>query len=307
MLYPQNYSNNNTKARIGGYLMSIDNISANLENKKVKSEVVYNKEKDFYKGAGGELRMRAEGLFKKAKEKGISIEDVSINLVKENKVNFPGIGKLELPVYLVKVRGKDMTNGQVIVDGKQIDYYNRYQKYVAEKIEEKNAAQKEGVDEKEQHFKNNLDYLLTDWEKFKIGKDLIEDKEFGLEKTITGACDRIIRKLMGENDWLYPEEARLLDEEFYYVQDKISKNTKKPVKTPDKKATIRQINYLKRKLKNAGLNADDEIVFKMVLKEAGFESLEEISIIDMSKIIEGLNNIILKVKEVVNREYKNIN
>jgi hypothetical protein len=309
VLYPQNYSNNNTKARIGGYLMSIDNISANLENKKVKSEVVYNKEKDFYKGAGGELRMRAEGLFKKAKEKGISIEDVSINLVKENKVNFPGIGKLELPVYLVKVRGKDMTNGQVIVDGKQIDYYNRYQKYIAEKIEEKNASiiEEEGINEKGQDFKNNLDYLLTDWEKFKIGKDLIEDKEFGLEKTITGACDRIIRKLMGENDWLYPEEARLLDEEFYYVQDKISKNTKKPVKTPDKKATIRQINYLKRKLKNAGLNADDEIVFKMVLKEAGFESLEEISIIDMSKIIEGLNNIILKVKEVVNREYKNIN
>ena len=309
MLYPQNYSNNNTKARIGGYLMSIDNISANLENKKVKSEVVYNKEKDFYKGAGGELRMRAEGLFKKAKEKGISIEDVSINLVKENKVNFPGIGKLELPVYLVKVRGKDMTNGQVIVDGKQIDYYNRYQKYIAEKIEEKNASiiEEEGINEKGQDFKNNLDYLLTDWEKFKIGKDLIEDKEFGLEKTITGACDRIIRKLMGENDWLYPEEARLLDEEFYYIQDKISKNTKKPVKTPDKKATIRQINYLKRKLKNAGLNADDEIVFKMVLKEAGFESLEEISIIDMSKIIEGLNNIILKVKEVVNREYKNIN
>ena len=309
MLYPQNYSNNNTKARIGGYLMSIDNISANLENKKVKSEVVYNKEKDFYKGAGGELRMRAEGLFKKAKEKGRSIEDVSINLVKENKVNFPGIGKLELPVYLVKVRGKDMTNGQVIVDGKQIDYYNRYQKYIAEKIEEKNASiiEEEGINEKGQDFKNNLDYLLTDWEKFKIGKDLIEDKEFGLEKTITGACDRIIRKLMGENDWLYPEEARLLDEEFYYVQDKISKNTKKPVKTPDKKATIRQINYLKRKLKNAGLNADDEIVFKMVLKEAGFESLEEISIIDMSKIIEGLNNIILKVKEVVNREYKNIN
>lgn len=289
--------------------MSVNNISANLENKKVNSDVIYNKEKDFYKGAAGELRMRAEGLFKKAKEKGISIEDVSINLVKENKVNFPGIGKLELPVYLVKVRGKDMTNGQVIVDGKQIDYYNRYQKYIAEKIEEKNASiiEEEGINEKGQDFKNNLDYLLTDWEKFKIGKDLIEDKEFGLEKTITGACDRIIRKLMGENDWLYPEEARLLDEEFYYVQDKISKNTKKPVKTPDKKATIRQINYLKRKLKNAGLNADDEIVFKMVLKEAGFESLEEISIIDMSKIIEGLNNIILKVKEVVNREYKNIN
>ena len=45
----------------------------------------------------------------------------------------------------------------------------------------------------------------------------------------------------------------------------------------------------------------------MVLKEAGFKNLEEISITDMSKIIEGLNNIILKVKEVVNRECKNIN
>jgi hypothetical protein len=299
VLYPQNYSNNNTKTKMGGYLMSIDNISVNLENKKAKSEVVYNKEKDFYKGAGGELRMRAEGLFKKAKEKGISIEEVSINLVKENKVNFPGIGKLELPVYLVKVRGRDMTNGQIIVDGKQIDYYNRYQKYIAEKIEEKNTTIKEGIDEKGQNFKNNLDYLLTDWEKFKIGKELIEDKEFGLEKTITGACDRIIRKLMGENDWLYPEEARLLDEEFYYVQDKINKNTKKTVKTADKKATIRQINYLKQKLKNAGLNADDEFIFKMVLKEAGFKNLEEISITDMSKIIEGLNNIILKLTENV--------
>ena len=69
MLYPQNYSNNNTKTKMGGYLMSIDNISVNLENKKAKSEVVYNKEKDFYKGAGGELRMRAEGLFK-SKRKG---------------------------------------------------------------------------------------------------------------------------------------------------------------------------------------------------------------------------------------------
>lgn len=284
--------------------MSIDNISANSENKKVKSEVMYNKEKDFYKGSGGELRMKAEGLFKKAKEKGISIEDVSVSLVKENKVNFPGVGKIELPVYLVKVRGRDMTNGQVIVDGKQIDYYNRYQKYVAEKIEEKNAAQKEGVDEKEQHFKNNLDYLLTDWEKFKIGKELLEDKEFGLEKTITGACDRIIRKLMGENDWLYPEEARLLDEEFYYVQDKINKNVKREVKTADKKATVRQVNYLKQKLKNAGLNADDEFILKTVFKEAGFDdSIEKISITDMSKIIEGLNSIIPKVKEAV----KNIN
>ena len=273
--------------------MSVNNISANLENKKVNYDVIYNKEKDFYKGVAGELRMRAEGLFKKAKEKGISIEDVSISVVKENKVNFPGIGKIELPAYLVKVRGRDMTSGQVIVDGKQIDYYNRFQKYVAEKIEEKNAPIKEG----------KLDYLLTDWEKFKIGKELIDDKEFGLEKTITGACDRIIRKLMGENDWLYPEEARLLDEEFYYVQDQINKSSKKKVKTPDKKATTRQINYLKQKLKNAGLNADDEFILKMVLKEAGFESLEEISVTDMSKIIEGLDNIITEVKEAV----KNIN
>ena len=35
---------------------------------------------------------------------------------------------------------------------------------------------------------------------------------------------------MGENDWLYPEEARLLDEEFYYVQDKISKILKSQLK-----------------------------------------------------------------------------
>jgi hypothetical protein len=34
------------------------------------AEVLYNKEKDFYRGMSGELRMKAEGLFKKAKEKG---------------------------------------------------------------------------------------------------------------------------------------------------------------------------------------------------------------------------------------------
>jgi len=28
-----------------------------------------------------------------------------------------------------------MSTGQIIVDGKQIDYYNRYQKYIAKKIE----------------------------------------------------------------------------------------------------------------------------------------------------------------------------
>ncbi|MDQ2086279.1 hypothetical protein RBH29_07535 [Herbivorax sp. ANBcel31] len=277
--------------------MSIDNVSINPENKTTTPEVFYNADKDFYKGAGGELRMKAEALFKKAKEKGISIEDVSIDLVKENKVDFPGIGKLELPIYMVKVKGRDMINGQIIVDGKQIDYYNRYQKYIAQKIEKKNISKEE---------RNNSDYLLTNWEKFKIGKELIEDKEFGLEKTITGACDRIIRKLMGENDWLYPEEARLLDEEFYYVQDSIKKNTKKQLNNVSKKATKRQVEYLKQKLKNAGLNPNDESVLKRIFKEAGFNSLDEISVSDMSKIIEGLNNIIPKVKEPVNKGQKNI-
>jgi len=70
-------------------------------------------------------------------------------------------------------------------------------------------------------------FYLTDWEKFQIGKDIIEDKEFGLEKTITGACDRIIRKLMGENDWLSPQEARLLDEEFNSVQSSMQKVRRK--------------------------------------------------------------------------------
>lgn len=290
--------------------MSTNNISANLENKKIKSQIIYNKDKDFYRGAGGELRMRAEGLFKKAKEKKISIEDVSIDLVKENKVDFPGIGKLELPTYMVKVRGKDMINDQVIVDGKQIDYYNRYQKYIVEKIEKKNMDikhHKGNTVEKEQDFKNNLDYLLTDWEKFKIGKELIEDKEFGLEKTITGACDRIIRKLMGENDWLYPEEAKLLNEEFYYVQDKINKKNKKELNIDKKKATTRQINYFKQKLKNAGLNIDDELILKLVFEELGFESLEKVSVTDMSKAIEGLNNIIPKIKDMVNKGHKNTN
>jgi len=67
----------------------------------------------------------------------------------------------------------------------------------------------EAKDSQKNRVKENPEFYLTDWEKFQIGKDIIEDKEFGLEKTITGACDRIIRKLMGENDWLSPQEARL--------------------------------------------------------------------------------------------------
>jgi hypothetical protein len=119
---------------------------------------------------------------------------------------------------MVKVRGRDMQTGQVIIDGKQIDYFNRYQKYLGEKIHGKNVL----LDERGRVIKENrkpktkpeLDLYLDDWERFEVGRELLEDKEFGLEKTITGACDRVIRKLMGENDWLYPEEARLLD---YYV------------------------------------------------------------------------------------------
>ncbi|TYQ16096.1 UNVERIFIED_CONTAM: hypothetical protein Cloal_2599 [Acetivibrio alkalicellulosi] len=277
------------------------------ENEGLKAEVIYNKEKDFYKGAGGELRMKAEALFKKAKEKKISIEDVSIDILRENKVEFPGIGKIELPSYIVKVRGKDMLSGQIIVDGKQIDYYNRYQKYIAQRIEKKNMFTRVKNNQKEygEETKNSIEYLLTEWEKFKIGKELLDDKEFGLEKTITGACDRIIRKLMGENDWLYPDEVRLLDEEYNFVQDSINKNNNEQKDTGKKKATQKQINYLRQKLKNYGLNANDDTIFKMILKEAGFENTDEVSISDMSKIIESINSLIPKVKETIEQEPKN--
>jgi len=97
--------------------------------------------------------MKAEGLFKKAKEKGISIEDVSINILKENRAEFPGLGEVELPTFIVKIRGRDMSTGQIIVDGKQIDYYNRYQKYIAKKIEEKNMV---GNDEAKDSQKNRV-------------------------------------------------------------------------------------------------------------------------------------------------------
>jgi len=124
-----------------------------------------------------------------------------------------------------------MSTGQIIVDGKQIDYYNRYQKYIAKKIEEKNmVGNDEAKDSQKNRVKENPEFYLTDWEKFQIGKDIIEDKEFGLEKTITGACDRIIRKLMGENDWLSPQEARLLDEEFNSVQSSMQKSQEKKQK-----------------------------------------------------------------------------
>jgi len=265
-------------------------------------EIVYNQEKDFYRAIGGELRMKAEGLFKKAKEKGISIEDVSINILKENRAEFPGLGEVELPTFIVKIRGRDMSTGQIIVDGKQIDYYNRYQKYIAKKIEEKNmVGNDEAKDSQKNRVKENQEFYLTDWEKFQIGKDIIEDKEFGLEKTITGACDRIIRKLMGENDWLSPQEARLLDEEFNSVQSSMQKSQEKKQKEliRKKKATPRQINYFKQRIKNMGMNPDDPKMLSKIFDRVGIEpaDISELSIADMSKIIESLNDIAPKIRE----------
>ena len=277
-----------------------------LENEDKSNEIVYNSEKDFYKGLSGELRYKAEGLFKKAREKGISIEEISIATLRENSVEFPGIGATELPTYIVKVKGRHTASGQVIVDGKQIDYFNRYQKYVADKIEKKNVVR----DEKGKLVRENgrvklnqeKNLLLTEWERFEIGKDLVEDKEFGMEKAITGACDRVIRKLMGENDWLYPEEARLLDEEFKNVQDNIIRNREaagQALNPAPKKATDRQINYLKARIKNSGMEPDNGEVIKEILKQMGYgyTSLNDLSTAEMSKVIDGFFDVVQKVKE----------
>lgn len=283
-----------------------------MENKAV--EITYSPDKDFYRGISGELRYKAEGLFKKAKEKGISIEEITIERLRDNRADFPGIGELELPTYMVKVRGRDIQSGQVIADGKQIDYYNRYQKYLAERIESKNAMRdargKIVRDRGRTIAKENPEMELTEWERFEIGKSLVEDKEFGLEKTITGACDRIIRKLMGENDWLYPEEARLLEEEFTTVQNAVAKEQESRKQHASanppgyKKATERQINFLKAKLKNAGLNPEDPKILKEVAKQAGYGimELEDLSTAGMSKIIDGLADLVPKIKNVIDRE-----
>lgn len=272
---------------------------------KILPEIVYNSEKDFYKGLSGELRYKAEGLFKKAKEKGISIEDISIITLRENSEDFPGIGIVELPTYIVKVKGRHISSGRVILDGKQIDYYNRYKKYTADKIEEKNFIRdekgrvlREGGKPK---FKDLPELVLNDWEKFEIGKLLVNDKEFGLEKTITGACDRVIRKLMGENDWLYPQEARLLDEEFNSVQSIVAgeRETRRDRLAPvQKKATERQINYLKSKIRNSGIDPENTAVIREVLKQAGIDAsdMSEISTGEMSRIIDGLGSILTRVR-----------
>lgn len=284
----------------------VEDINAfeNTQN-DVTQEIIYNRDKDYYKGIGGELRMKAEGLFKKAKEKGISIEEIDIVKLNEKSAEFPGIGEITLPTYLVKVKGTDKSSGQVIVDGKQIDYFNRFQKYLAQRIEGRNTIRDESgrkvYQNKRPKIKDNPEFSLSDWELFNIGKELIEDKEFGLEKTITGACDRIIRKLMGENDWLYPEEARMLDEEFSMIEDKIQKEqeTKKDNIIGKKMATARQINYLKQKLKNMGIDSDNREVMDSLLKELGFypKDLNELTIGEMSKMIDSLNTLAPKIKE----------
>ena len=158
----------------------------NIQNDSPQ-DIVYNVDKDYYKGIGGELRMKAEGLFKKAKEKGITIEDIDIVQLNDRSVQFPGIGEISLPAFIVKVKGTDMTSGQVIVDGKQIDYFNRFQKYLAQKIESKNIIRDEKgkvvYQNRRPMIKDNPDFKLSDWELFDIGKELLDDKEFGIEKT----------------------------------------------------------------------------------------------------------------------------
>lgn len=280
-------------------------VPIDLKEGNKNTDIIYRAEKDFYKGVGGEFRLKAEGLFKKAKEKGISIEEISIITLKENREEFPGLGVVELPTFVVQVKGRHMESGQVIIDGKQIDYFNRYKKYLAEKLEYKNS-QKDEKGRKIREYgrikpKEEIEFTFTDGERFQIAKSLIEDKEFGLEKTITGACDRVIRKLMGENDWLYPEEARLLDEEYNSVQSRIvSEQEEKKTETPPvKKATERQINYFKAKLKNMGVDTENPAVIEEVLKEAGYKGkdVEELSTIDMSRLIDNISSIVMKVKE----------
>ncbi len=274
------------------------------------SDVLYNKDKDFYRGMSGELRLKAEGLFKKAKEKGISIEDISISTMKENHAEFPGIGELELPAYIVKVVGRDMSTGQTIVDGKQIDYFNIYQNYIVEKIEKKNQVRDERGkvlrENNKPRLKSDMEFLLTESERFDIGRNLIDDKEFGLEKTMTGACDRVIRKLMGENDWLHPEEAKMLEEEFNKVQNKSisDQENSRQVSGISKKATERQISYLKARIKNAGMEPESDSVMSEVLRQSGFEpgDINDLSTSDMSKVIENFNSIVPKVKETISRQ-----
>lgn len=279
------------------------------KNKDLQSEIIYNSEKDFYKGIKGEYRLKAEGLFKKAKEKGISIEEVNVITLKENHREFPGIGSVELPTYFVKVKGRNIATGQIMVDGKLIDYTNRFQKYIAETLENKNVVKDEKgrkiSEGKKYKVREESDLSTTEWEMFEIGRNIIDDKEFGIEKTITGACDRIIRKLMGENDWVFPEEARMLDEEFNNVQNKIAMEQQTKVNSfgAQKKATEKQITYFKTRIKNSGLDPENDWIINEILRMVGFASkgLNELSTIDMSKLIDSINGIIPRISDELTR------
>jgi len=287
-------------------MVSEINTTENLQN-DIPSEILYSKDKDYYKGISGELRMKAEGLFKKAKEKGISIEEIDIVQLNERSAQFPGIGEITLPAFVIKVKGSDISSGQVIVDGKQIDYFNRFQKYLAQRIESKNKVRYENSKKIYQNISQKInespDFSLSDWELFDIGKELLNDKEFGFEKTITGACDRIIRKLMGENDWLFPEEARMLDEELNLVENRIKRDmdVKKETLSNKKMATTRQINYFKQRLKNMGLDPDNSAVVNGIIKEMGFQvkDINDFSVGEMSKLIDSINTIDPNLKEKI--------
>lgn len=277
-----------------------------IKKEETKNDILYHPDKDFYRGMGGELRYKAEGLFKKAKEKGISIETLEVEVMKNDQVEFPGIGVVELPTFFVKVSGKNIQTGQSIVDGKQMDYYNRYQMYVAERILGKNVLTDEnGKILKENNrpvLKEEFESELSNKERFEIGRSLVEDKEFGLEKTITGGCDRIIRKLMGENDWLQRGEARLLDEEFEEVQQRIQnqREQKKDVNAPThKKATERQINFAKSKLKNLGADPENQKIIREIIKHAGYkkETLQELNTAEVSRIIDEIPELLSKTRE----------
>jgi hypothetical protein len=290
--------------------LEIDNTDNIKQDETRANEIVYNIDKDFYRGLSGELRLKAEGLFKKAKEKGISIEEIDITTLRQNQVEIPGIGCIELPAYVVKVRGRDIQSQQVMTDGKQIDYYNRYQKYVADKIAKKNIIRdNRGRIIRENNkpvTKQDIDLALSEWEMFEIGRNLVDDKEFGLEKTITGACDRVIRKLMGENDWLDPQEARMLDEEFNNVQSAIAKERgikKQGVAGLQKKATDRQINYFKARIRNSGLDPENEQILKEILRHAGLEGtdINTLTTSHMSKLIDNVSNILPKVKNALEK------
>jgi len=106
---------------------------------------------------------------------------------------------------------------------------------------------------------------------------------------------------MGENDWLSPQEARLLDEEFNSVQSSMQKSQEKKQKEliRKKKATPRQINYFKQRIKNMGMNPDDPKMLSKIFDRVGIEpaDISELSIADMSKIIESLNDIAPKIRE----------